>query len=132
MISWQSTGDSPPTPKKPEHPLIDLSDFDETTTPSSPNSITRSSSASLLDVPNKKPSHLVDEKSPRSSLDSNRAPSSPLRSGVTKHEVQKSDTLFGIAIKYNVNVDELKKANKIFGKSNNIPHKYLIIPASQQ
>jgi len=46
--------------------------------------------------------------------------------GFISHEVQKTDTLEGLALKYNVTVPEIKKTNKMF--ANAITHKFLKIP----
>jgi len=46
----------------------------------------------------------------------------------TKHEVTKSDTLAGLSVRYNVKVEDIKRANKLF--TNDIfLRKYLIIPS---
>ncbi len=44
------------------------------------------------------------------------------------HEIKKTDTLEGIALKYNVSIDRIKKANKIYTKNTLLCLDKLLIP----
>jgi len=54
----------------------------------------------------------------------------PDENGNIKHEVKKTDTLVGVALKYDTTVAKLKQINKLFSNDELYKLKHLVVPAS--
>eukprot|EP01119_Soliformovum_irregulare_P008775 TRINITY_DN21882_c0_g1_i1.p1 TRINITY_DN21882_c0_g1~~TRINITY_DN21882_c0_g1_i1.p1 ORF type:complete len:280 (+),score=41.90 TRINITY_DN21882_c0_g1_i1:28-867(+) len=72
----------------------------------------------------------INAKSPEKEATSvESSPSKPRRRiKETKHMMNKGDTLQGLAVKYNVAVDQIKKRNKIFSEAEMSIRKFVFIP----
>ena len=53
-----------------------------------------------------------------------------LKNGNVFFQIQPNDTLAGIAIKYGLNTEDIKKANLLYYDSDLISHTYLKIPTN--
>jgi len=52
--------------------------------------------------------------------------------GEIQHLLSKTDTLEGLAVRYNMKAEDIKKANKITSSAAIFSHKYLVIPPSPE